>query len=110
MQNKITNLGKGLTEKAKVASIVEDYQRLFPEEYKNFLTAQRVKVNNITDKFATLKGSDVIERQLGEMPETLYYMLQTGLTGEETKWFNSKDGYTWFYNTYKEFKVTGGRV
>lgn len=96
----------------KIITLVNEYKRLFPAEFFDFQKAHIVKVDVLKreNKFAKLKNTNIVERQLGEMPETLFVLLQRNLSAEELKWFNSPSGYKWFYNHFPEFKVTGGRI
>lgn len=100
------------TTKQKITNVVKTYQEVFNREFQNFLLGQKPKTDAaVTDnKFAELKGSDVVERQLGEIPETLFVLLMKHLSPEEYVWYQSRKGAQWFYNTFKEFKVTGGKV
>lgn len=98
--------------KQKITSIVKTYEEVFKQEFENFIKAQKPKTELATsdNKFAELKGSDVIQRQLGEIPETLFVLLMKHLSGEEYAWYQTPKGAAWFYNNFKEFKVTGGTV
>lgn len=98
--------------KTKITQLVENYKEMFGNEFQAFLRAQKPKTDALQkeNKFAELEGSQIIERQLGEMPETLFFMLQNRLGAEEYTWYQSKPGQIWFYNNFKEFKVTRGRV
>jgi hypothetical protein len=66
------------------------------------------------DKFArTPKGTDAIERKLGEIPEVALRDDHQSLSAEEQSWFFARDSYTgdfrgpyWFYKKYPVFSVT----
>lgn len=98
--------------KTKIRQYVESYKEVFSGEFRSFMQAQKPKLDDLakSNKYAEVKGSDVVERQLGEMPETLFLLLQKNLTAQEYIWYQSMPGQAWFFNTFTEFKVTGGRI
>lgn len=98
--------------RGRITVLVEEYQRLFPVEFHNFLNGQRQKLSELQadNKFATLEGSEVVERQLGEMPETLFVLLERNLTSDEYTWYQKHEGQKWFYNTFPQYKITHGKV
>lgn len=99
--------------KAKIDKAVADYIRLFPAEYESFKGwSDKVRAQQ-RDKFAQTKGTDAIQRKLGEMPERLYYSIVRALTPEEGDWFFTRNAYAkdfrgayWFYRKYTVFAVT----
>ncbi len=94
------------TAKIKITALVQDYARLFPDEFKNFKTGIKQKKNNLKDKYATTKSDGIIERSLFEIPETLDYLFMTKLSKEEIDWFYTKEGSHWFVKNFKDFRIT----
>jgi len=98
--------------KTKITEIIKQYIRLFPSEYEAFKRSVAPKKEN---DFAEIKGSDIIERQLYELPETLHYALRKGLEIEEWAWLQNdtlygyarnRGGVRWFIRAFPEFKIT----
>lgn len=92
--------------KQKINKIIKDYKTLFPYEMEAFKIAVRQKVELQTDKFAKVKNSDYILRQLAEYPENLYTMFLARLDEEEKKDFFDKKGMFWLIKEHPEFKIT----
>lgn len=99
--------------KKKIDEAVKQYTQLFPSEYKAFLTSTRAKKAQNQNDFAELKQSDMIERHLMDIPETLYYALRQHLTDEEFDWLYGKnthhgkrEGIAWFMRKYPQFRIT----
>lgn len=93
--------------KHKITEYETAYRNVFPQEFADFVKGQKAKVDLLGDnKYAEMKGSDFIIRKLGDIPETLYSMLQTRLTSEEFTWFRSKEGGLWFYRTFPQYRET----
>lgn len=94
--------------KNKIKHYVKEYIRLFPDEYKIVVDELAIERNKKANKFATVRNSDYTERQLGEIPATLFNMFKMKLTEDEFEWlFSEKQnkGAIWFYKTFKEFSV-----
>jgi len=102
--------------KEQTEAVVKEYIKLFPAEYKNFLNATAAKVDNlgIDNDFAEVKGSDMVVRHLFDLPETLHFALQRGLTQEEYDWLYSRGQYEksknpgllWFMKRFPMFNIT----
>jgi hypothetical protein len=100
--------------KLKVTTAVAQYIKAYPDEYKAFADWSAKVRSEQKDKFArTPKGTDAIERKLGEIPEVLYAMIIRALSADEQSWFFARDSYTgdfrgpyWFYKKYPVFSVT----
>lgn len=95
--------------KKHIGEIVEDYIRMFPEEFYTFKEGMNLKRNLTRDEYASLEGSTT-SRGLYEMPETLSTMLVTGLEEEEMVWLKmgGKDGHEgghWFARHFKVFAL-----
>lgn len=89
----------------KVKLIVEEYTKLFPEEFKAFKKAHTVELEMNKDKFAST-GMDTITRKLYEIPETLFAMLKTRLSDEDWAEFTTKQGSRWFAKSFKPFRAS----
>jgi hypothetical protein len=98
--------------KAKIRAAVEEYIRLFPTEFALFKKqlADNVDKDDIFNPYQRVAGADMIERKLGEIPETLYYALRKTLTDDEWDWFQHDkgkfNGTHWFYETFPAFRTT----
>jgi DNA replication protein DnaD len=86
----------------KIKGIVKDYKELFPDEYNSVVEYLKKKRVN-TKKFAEVKGSDIVQRLLYEIPETLQTILSSRLNEDEKKWFESVTGGRWFADNFREF-------
>lgn len=60
-----------------------------------------------------MKHGDLIKRQLGKMPEKLFWLIRAKLTTMEREWLEADGkfrgnfaGPTWFYKTYPVFRIT----
>jgi len=92
--------------KDKIREVVKMYLSLYSTEYSQFHAALREKRTKLKDKFGSTKGLETIERELFEIPETLYTILLARLTPEEIKFWRSRPGSIWFAKAYhKEFGV-----
>lgn len=99
--------------KEKITTAVSEYQRLFPQEYKDFLNSKQIKLELKNDKWASTGKSTALERHLFDMPEKLYTAIKRLLNDEELSWFNGRDEYhgdmravQWFMRTFPQFKIT----
>lgn len=90
--------------KNKITQGVKDYIKLFPGEYQDVIKDIKKK-KAVTNKFAELKGTDVVQRLLFEIPETLFTIINTRLTDEEKKWFESVEAGRWFAQSFRQFTV-----
>lgn len=91
--------------KIKISNLVETYKMLQPDEYQQVVQLVKEKRGKLADEYAIVK-SDYVERQLGEFPATLFDMFVHNLEPNEMEWFREKEGHRWFYNKYKEFRIT----
>lgn len=98
------------TAKDKVKVAVEEYSRLFPGELEAFKVSQSAKDELLgSNKFAQVRGSDMIERKLYELPEKLFNAIRELLTEDEWTWFQDATphrGVSWFLMAYPIFKST----
>lgn len=99
--------------KKKITQAVKEYKRIFPDEYEMFLTSFRKKQDTKRDRWAQVKGADVVTRQLIEIPESLHVALDLNLTVEEKDWLYARNDYQsnwsgmkWFMERFPEFKLT----
>ena len=94
-----------------ISKIVEDYIRMFPREYALVVKMiGKIRVDQLSsnkqDKFGGIKKVDVLERKIGEYPETLDTMFTSKLDSEDLGFFKSKKGSIWFYKKYKQFATS----
>jgi hypothetical protein len=91
--------------KSKIKLLVEEYQRVFPEEYAAFQQGQRVRVDLTSDKYASVIDGEALEQHLTEMPETLYTILEKHLSNDQHQELQTKEGMRWFARTFKQYAV-----
>ena len=89
--------------KEKIRRTVGDYTGLHPFEFDAFKTQAARQREERRTKFAEVRGSETIERQIGEWPERLDAMLKFALTDEEWLWFTSVKGCSWFVKNWPMF-------
>lgn len=97
--------------KAHITQIVNDYRRLFPEDYKTVcegIALQRSLL--LDDEFGVAQGTGSEMRALFEIPVDLSEMLIMQLSEEEMEWFKAgggdrKQGARWFAKEFKEFTL-----
>lgn len=93
----------------KIRGVVKEYVRIFNAEFEAFKTSHAEKMNKIdrvSNKFAEMDGSDTIERQLAEWPETLENAFRLQLTYDEYQYLRSLKGMFWFLQEFPVFRVT----
>lgn len=98
-----------VSSKKAIKTVVEEYIKLFPEEFDTFKTGMTGLRHMTRDDLASLYGSDY-SRALYEMPETLSTMLITRLPEEAMVWLKAggrdgKAGGLWFARTFKDFAI-----
>jgi hypothetical protein len=103
--------------KAKVLALVKDYVTIYPDEYESFKIGHQAKRDMLADaKFGAATGTDAFDRVLGEVPETLFIILQMKLDTEELRWLYGDTGHKsgdklfnegprWFFTTFKDFRT-----
>ena len=87
---------------------MNEYKRVFPEDYENTKEALKIKRDLQKDKFSEIKGAGYIQRPLIEWPEILFGMLENKLSSDEWKEiFDNKDHkmINWCADTLKEFRI-----
>lgn len=102
------------TAKEKITTAVQEYKRLFPDEYKQFLKSNQITINKQTDAWASSNNKDsAVERLLYETPEKLHHAIGRMLTEQETDWWSARGEFIkdfsaakWFITKFPEFKVT----
>lgn len=96
--------------KNKIRLLVKEYIRNFPQEYELFKQAVAVKRSLQDKSTGALKGDHVLYRPLIEYPETLYGIINLGLTAEEKKEFDASEkgvstGARWFAKEFPDFRI-----
>jgi hypothetical protein len=90
--------------KVAITATVTKYELNNPVEFSQFLEGRRAKTDTLHNKFAAARGTDVIERLLLEMPETLDHLLAS--LGDDAKAFmKSREGALWFARSFKAYTV-----
>lgn len=103
-----------LSKKDKVRWAVQEYIKLFPDEYVQFkLQMKQTRESLLNDWAETNKDMQVVERLLFEVPEAMYFGFKKVLKKHEFDWlyglndFQKKDdGPRWFFNEFEAFRVT----
>lgn len=79
---------------------------MFPGEWAEFQLAMKEKRANASDSFGEVQGSEIVERKMHEIPETLYTIFKMKLSEEDWKYFQSKEGTRWFAKHYPQFRTS----
>lgn len=92
--------------KKKIEDTVTLYTKLYPQEFKASIDQLNKKRWVLEDSsFATIgKGDGLVQRQLFEIPETLFDMIINKLDLDELKQFKGQKGSRWFAKRFKEFR------
>lgn len=97
--------------KDHITQIVEEYIKLFPDDFATFKKAMVMQRNLLKDpKWGVAEGTGSGMRAIYEMPVDLSEMLILQLTEEEMEWFKAggsdrKEGARWFGKTFKAFAL-----
>jgi nicotinamide mononucleotide adenylyltransferase len=95
--------------KQKLKTLTEQYKRILPDEYVSVVAAIAQNRKKLKDEWAQMKGSDMIQRHLLEMPEMLDNLITMNLTDEELKVWNQDKEHKlrrWYAKEYPEFRVS----
>ncbi len=97
-----------LTPKAKmrINLAVQDYIRMFPDEYKNFLVVIEQQRHKLDNEMAELRHTHAIKRALATYPEMLFQMIQKKLNTREMEEFKSTETQRWFVTEHPQFRLT----
>lgn len=91
--------------KQKITSIVAEYIKFFPEEYEAFKAGMKEKRDKTFSRTGKIEGTDVLDRPIHEIPETMYGILNLHLTADELETFQNQTMSRWFARTFKDFSV-----
>lgn len=97
--------------KDHITQIVEEYIKLFPDEFSTFKKAMEMQRYMLKDQDHGLaEGTNSGMRVMFEMPVQLSEMLIMQLSEEEMEWFkaggsNRKEGAYWFARKFKAFTL-----
>lgn len=97
--------------KDHITQLVEEYIKLFPEDFTTFKKAMEMQRHMLKDEsYALAEGTESGMRALFEMPVDLSEMLIMQLTEEEMEWFKAggndrKEGARWFAKKFKAFTL-----
>lgn len=95
--------------KQRIKKVVEDYIKMFPDEYAIAIRGTEALRQMTTDEFASIDGI-YYGRALYEIPETLHSMLANNLPEEDIRWLKEggadrKQGGRWFAKTFPVFAI-----
>lgn len=88
-----------------IIDIVNLYVSENNAEYEAFARAMKQKQALQTDKYAEIKGSDMVHRAMYEVPETLDSMFKFRLEDESHKYLITKEGSRWFAKNFPTFRL-----
>lgn len=92
------------TTKNRIKNMVEVYKRAFPVEYKT--ACEGIEMNRrIQKEGGKIEQGIISGRIVHEIPEKLYTIFITELTGTELEFYKSIDGSRWFAKTFPEFSL-----
>lgn len=92
--------------KHKLAGVVEEYKKYFPDEYELVTRMVRDNREELQSDFADLDGMKEVKRAMLELPETLHNMITNELTQEELMhWKQSRKLLVWFAKKFREFAI-----
>lgn len=97
--------------KKHITQIVDDYIRLFPEDFETVKKGIEMQRHALIDEdYGSAKGTGSDMRALFEIPVDLSEMFIMQLSEEEMEWFKAggkdrKEGAKWFANTFKAFTL-----
>lgn len=83
-----------------------DYQRMFPEEYQQFLVMIQSQRENLKTEYAELEGVHAIKRGLFSIPEKLSSMIGMKLSEPERQMFKEKENARWFAKEFPQYSLT----
>ena len=92
--------------KFKITQLVESYKVFYKTEFNDFVKGHKAKLELKKNKWGEVKGMDMVERRVYEIPETLFSIFQIRLDPEEIAFLYSKKGALWFAKEFPEFRYT----
>lgn len=90
----------------KIRRTVNDYIKMFPEEYRLDIEEIKVKRANLHQRTAEMKKTHAIKRELYSIGILLDTMMIQKLDLEELKELEDKEGARWFAKEFEQFRVT----
>lgn len=98
--------------KKHIRTIVEQYIKLYPQEFADFKDAMKMIRASLKDEEfgQAMVGTSSQTRALYELPENLHQMFVMNLEEEDMVWLkaggvNRKEGGLWFAKTFKDFAI-----
>lgn len=82
-----------------------DYQRMFPEEYKDLLKAIQIQKDNLKSDMAEIEGH-AVKRALFTISEKLSTMIAMKLDSQELEYFKTLEGGRWFAKEFGQFRIS----
>jgi hypothetical protein len=89
----------------KIRTAVADYQKMFPEEYKDLLKVIKAQKENLKEDMAEVEGHH-IKRALFTVSEKLSVMIGKKLDTQEMEFFKSTEGARWFAKEFSQFRIS----
>src|SRR4051812_13208776 len=91
----------------KIEGVVASYKQFYPDDYIAVVREVKKKQLNLKNKFGDMtKDTDILERPLLEIPETLFFLINKILSEDEIKFWYTIKGQHWFGKKYPEFLLT----
>lgn len=91
--------------KMKIRTAVADYQKMFPEDYKQVLMAIKLQRENLKTDMAEIEGH-AIKRALFTISEKLSSMIGLKLDNEELLHFKTLEGGRWFAKEFPQYRIS----
>jgi len=91
--------------KGKIKRIVEEYIKFLPEEYAAFKAGMKEKRDRTWNRTGKIEGTEVLDRPIHEIPESLYGIMNLHLNDAEKEEFQSQVMTRWFAKSFPDFSV-----
>lgn len=92
--------------KMKVRMAVKDYQKMFPDEYRDLLIVIEDQRQKLDNEMADLKSNHAVKRGLFTVSEKLSTMIALKLSEEERVAFKEQENSRWFAHEFPQFRLT----
>jgi hypothetical protein len=88
-----------------IRNIVDVYKANKYNEYVWVVAALKVERDKQLNNGRVEKGLELLERQLFQLPESLFSLFVGKLNKEEMEYFNSREGSMWFAKEFNQFSL-----
>lgn len=89
----------------KIRTAVADYQRMFPQDYKDVLKAIEIQKQNLKTDMAEIEGH-AVKRALFTISEKLSMMIAKKLDNDELLHFKTLEGGRWFAKEFSQYRIS----